>query len=62
MQVDPVALKLDLVDLALAVLLAARLEDQHLGVPRELLQGGQQFSNGDSSGELAVYSLEHLFE
>jgi hypothetical protein len=37
-QVDPVALPLDLVDLALAVLLTARLEGQQLGVSRKGLQ------------------------
>ena len=35
MQVDPVALPLDLIDFALAVVLAAGLEGEQLGVPRE---------------------------
>jgi hypothetical protein len=38
-QVEPAALELELVDLALAVILAAGL-----GIPRQLLQLGQQFS------------------
>ena len=37
MQVDPVALPLDLIDFALAVVLAAGLEGEQLGVPRERL-------------------------
>jgi hypothetical protein len=37
-QIDSAALKFDLVDLALAVVLAARLERQHLRVLREVLQ------------------------
>ena len=48
MQLDPAALPLDLVDLALAVLLAARLERQHLRVLREVLQPSQHLSNGHS--------------
>ena len=43
-QVDPTALKLELVDLALAVILAAGLEREQYGISRELLQLGQQFS------------------
>jgi hypothetical protein len=43
-QVDPTALKLELVDLALAVILAAGLEREQFGISRELLQLGQQFS------------------
>ena len=38
MQVDPVALPLDLIDFALAVVLAAGLEGEQLGVPRERLK------------------------
>ena len=44
MQVDPAALELELVDLALAVILAAGLEREQFGISRELLQFGQQFS------------------
>jgi hypothetical protein len=44
-QVDPAALPLDLIDLALAVVLAAGLEGEQLGVPRERLEGCQQVSN-----------------
>jgi hypothetical protein len=40
-QVHPAALPLDLVDLAFAVVLAAGLEGQQLGVPRECLEGCQ---------------------
>jgi hypothetical protein len=40
-QVDPAALELELVDLALAVLLAARLEREELSI---VLQLSQQFS------------------
>jgi hypothetical protein len=41
-QVDPAALELELVDLALAVILAAGLEREQFGISRELLQFGQQ--------------------
>jgi len=41
MQVHPAALPLDLIDLALAVLLAASLERQHLDVPWDVLELGQ---------------------
>ena len=61
-QVDPVTLPLDLIDLALAVLLAASLERQHLRVPRQVLQRGQHFSNGRSSRVAGVYSPEQAFE
>jgi hypothetical protein len=40
MQVDPVALPLDLIDFALAAIFAAGLEGEQLGVPRERLEGG----------------------
>jgi hypothetical protein len=43
-QVDPAALELELVDLALAVLFAAGLEGQHLQVAGEALELGQQVS------------------
>jgi hypothetical protein len=43
-QVDPAALPLELVDLALAVVLAARLEGEDLQVAGEVLELGQQFS------------------
>jgi len=46
MQVDPVALPLDLIDFALAVVLAAGLEGEQLGVPRERLEGCQHVSYG----------------
>jgi hypothetical protein len=49
LQVDLAALELDVIDLALAVLLTASLECQHLRVPRELLQRGQHLSNGHLS-------------
>jgi hypothetical protein len=45
-QVDPAALPLDLIDLALAVVLAVGLRGQQLGVPRERLKGCQQVSYG----------------
>jgi hypothetical protein len=38
MQVHPAALPLHLIDLALAVILAAGLEGEQLGVPRERLK------------------------
>ena len=41
MQVDPVALPLDLIDFALAVVLAAGLERQDLEVAGEVLELGQ---------------------
>jgi hypothetical protein len=43
-QVDPATLELELVDLALAVVLAAGLEGEDLQVAREVLELGQQFS------------------
>ena len=43
--VHPAALSLDVVDLALAVLLAARLEGEHLRVLREVLDLTQHLSN-----------------
>jgi hypothetical protein len=43
-QVDSAALKFDLVELALAVLLTASLERQHLRVLRELLELSQHLS------------------
>jgi hypothetical protein len=43
-QVDPAALQLKLVDLALAIILAADLEGQNLKVAREVLKLGQEFS------------------
>ena len=46
MQVYPVALPLDLIDFALAVVLAAGLEGEQLGVPRERLEGCQHVSHG----------------
>jgi hypothetical protein len=45
-QVDPAALELELVDLALAVVLATGLEGQDLRVARQVLELGQQFSYG----------------
>jgi hypothetical protein len=39
-QVDPAALELELVDLALAVMLAAGLERDQFGISRQLLQLG----------------------
>jgi hypothetical protein len=59
-QVHPAALKFHLVDLALAVVLAAGLERQHRGVPRKLLQGGRHLSNRHASRSPA-YSLEPAF-
>jgi hypothetical protein len=44
-QVHPAALRLDLIDLALAVVLAAGLEGEQLRIPRERLEGGQHVSN-----------------
>jgi hypothetical protein len=43
-QVDPAALKLEVVDLALAVLLTPGLKGQQLGVPRKRLEGRQHLS------------------
>ena len=43
-QVDPAALELELVDLALAVVLTARLEGEDLQVTGQVLELGQQFS------------------
>jgi hypothetical protein len=43
-QVDPAALELQLVNLALAVVLTPGLEGQHLQVAREVLELSQQFS------------------
>jgi hypothetical protein len=43
-QVDPAALDLELVDLALAVILTASLERQDLQVARQALELGQEFS------------------
>jgi hypothetical protein len=43
-QVDPAALELELIDLALAVLLAPSLEGEYLQVAGKVLQLGQQFS------------------
>jgi hypothetical protein len=37
-QADPVAVPLDLIDLALVLLLAASLKRQHLGITRKPLQ------------------------
>ena len=45
MQIDPVALPLDPTDVALAVVLAAGLEGEQLGVPREGLKGCQRLSH-----------------
>jgi hypothetical protein len=44
-QVDPAALELKLIDLALTVILAAGLEREQFGISRKLLQLGQQFSH-----------------
>ena len=49
MQVHPAALDLDLIDLALAVVLAPSLERQQLRVPREHLEGCQYVSYGHAS-------------
>ena len=46
MQVHPAALPLDLVDLALAVVLASSLEGQQLGITREHLKRRQHVSYG----------------
>ena len=43
-QVHPPALPLDLIDLALAAVLAAGLEGEQLRIPRECLEGCQQVS------------------
>jgi hypothetical protein len=43
MQVYPVALPLDLIDVAFAVVLATGLEGEQLGVPRERLEGCQRW-------------------
>jgi hypothetical protein len=48
-QVDPAALELELVDLALTVVLATGLEGQQLGVTRERLEGCQHVSYGHAS-------------
>jgi hypothetical protein len=48
-QVHPAAMELELVDLALAVVLAAGLEDEDLQVARQVLELGQQFSYRHSS-------------
>ena len=40
-QIDPTALPLDLIYLALAVVFTASLEGEQLGVPRERLKGSQ---------------------
>jgi hypothetical protein len=45
-QVDPAPLPLDLVDLALAVLLAAWFEGEQFRLPRKLLEFGQHLSDG----------------
>jgi hypothetical protein len=45
MQVHAAALPLDLVELALAVVLTAGLEGEHVCVPREALELGEQLSN-----------------
>jgi hypothetical protein len=45
-QVDPAALELELVDVALAVLLAAGLAGEDLQVAGEMLQLRQHFSHG----------------
>ena len=56
-QVDPAALELKFVDLALAVVLAARLEGQDLQVAGEMLQLGQQFSYGHPTQRSAASAL-----
>jgi hypothetical protein len=48
-QIDAITLPFDFVDLALAVLLTARLERQYLSVPGEVLQPSQHLSNGHSA-------------
>jgi hypothetical protein len=48
-EVDPAALKFDLVDLALAVLLTTSMERQRLSVPREVLERGQHVLNCHSA-------------
>lgn len=45
-QIDPAALELQLVDLALAVVFAAGLEGEDLQVAGQVLELGQQFSHG----------------
>jgi len=45
-QVDPAALELELVDLALAVIFAAGLEGEDLKVAGQVLELGQQFLYG----------------
>ena len=57
MQVDLVALPLHLVDFALAVLLAARLERQHVCVLGEVLELSQQLSGGHSPRVAWPYSF-----
>ena len=49
MQIDPVALEFDVIQLDLAVLVAAGLHGQHLGVSREPLQRGKHVSYGSST-------------
>ena len=46
MQIDPVALEFDVLQLDLAVLVAAGLHGQHLGVSQEPLQRGKHVSYG----------------
>jgi hypothetical protein len=45
-QIHPAALPLDLINLALAVVLATSLEGEQLGVPRKRLEGRQHVSYG----------------
>jgi hypothetical protein len=49
MQVDPVALPLDRIDFAFALVLAAGLEGEQLGALRERLEGCQHVSYGHAS-------------
>ena len=59
-QVHPAALPLDLIDLALAVVLAAGLEGEQLGVPRERLEGCQHVSYCHALS-VALQALEVVF-
>src|SRR4029453_14901110 len=49
MEINPAALELELLDLALAVLLPPGLERQDLQVAGEVLEFGEEFSDGHPS-------------
>jgi hypothetical protein len=59
-QVDPAALELELVDLALAVVVAAGLEGEDLQVAGEVLELGQQFSYGHPTQRSAPSAVRGL--